>query len=115
MECDFLVRNSKNRKMDVAVKAKIEDVSDGSSPHCVGALDLMLEKVFQAKRRSQYAQLRCTDSSRCSWANKFVPYSSVESTRTGCPRCGSLMTCDSCQYKRAGSYSSCQLCGKKFI
>lgn len=113
MECDFLVQNLKNPMMIVAVKETIKRVSDGSSPHCVGALDLVLEKIFESKRRSQSVQLRCT-STRCSWGNGPVPYSSVGSN-IYCPRCSCWMTCGGCQYRRTNNYPSCQGCRKNFV
>jgi hypothetical protein len=53
MQCDLLVRNLKNPKTIALVKENIRHISDGSSSHCAGTLDLVLEKAFQPKKQAK--------------------------------------------------------------
>ena len=114
MECGFLVENFKNPKTIALLQEKIRRISDGSSPHCAGTLDLVLHKVFQFKKKSKGVRLRCSNGN-CWWSKIIFAYASVESA-TYCPSCRRhLMVCCGCGYPRTSNYSSCRSCGKKFI
>lgn len=48
MQCDVLVPDLKSPKTITLVKENIRRISDGSSSHCASALNLVLEKAFEA-------------------------------------------------------------------
>lgn len=121
MECELLISNFKDPRTIALVKETIGRISDGSSPHCAGALKLGLKKAFELKKQKRSPPgvlLRCTNY-RCGWRNP-VSLSSVGSN-TCCPRCSSShsgsfrMQCAGCGFERTGNYSSCRSCGKRFI
>ena len=118
MQCELLVSKFNNPKTIALVQEKIGNMSDGSSPHCAGALKLGLKKAFglkKQKRQPSGVLLRCTYSS-CAWYNDQISYSSVGSN-TYCPHCnyGYYLQCVGCGHNRTSNYPSCQGCGKRFI
>ena len=114
MQCDLLVPNLKNAKTIGLVKENVRHISDGSSPHCAGALNLVLDKAFEFKKQSRGVKLRCSWE-RCSGSKSPVSYSSV-GPNTFCPQCNNgCMVCVGCGHVRYDDYSSCQGCGKRFI
>jgi hypothetical protein len=117
MEFQLLISKFNNPKTIELAKEKIGNISDGSSPHCAGALKLGLKKAFDVKKQKRQppgVKLRCTYSG-CAWYTNHVSYSSVGSN-TYCPhcQCGYYMQCVGCGYNRTSNYTSCQSCGKKF-
>jgi len=121
MLCDLLISDFRNPTTVALMQEKIGRISDGSSPHCAGALNLGFEKAFELKKREGYALLRCSNSN-CGWHKNPVPYSSVGSS-TYCSQCAVYsryghsrhpIQCADCGYPRAGDYASCQSCGKRF-
>ena len=128
MQCDLLISSFDNPMTTTLMKEKIVCVSDGSSPHCAGALKLGFKKAFDAKKRETSVLdakkqetgvlLRCPDKS-CEWYKTPVRYSSVHSSgRCSHPSHASWFTqhmvCASCGHMRNGGYTSCQGCGKRF-
>ena len=114
MECELLISNFKNPKTIGHLKEKIGYISDGSSPHCAGALKLGLKKAIEHKKRERGVLLRCRNYS-CGWHHSPVSYSSVGSN-THCLSCGTYCTqCTGCGYDRTSNYTSCQSCGKRFM
>jgi len=115
MECELLISNFKDPKTIALVKENIGRISDGSSPHCGGALKLGLKKAVELKRG---ALLRCTRNG-CARNTTPASYSSVGST-TYCQDCrynygNYYMQCTGCSNARTSTYASCQSCGKKFM
>ncbi|KAF9785423.1 hypothetical protein BJ322DRAFT_829574 [Thelephora terrestris] len=114
MQCDLLVADLKNPKTMALVKKNLEHISEGSSSHCAGAVDLMLQKAFESKKQSKGVKLRCAYR-HCWLRENPVSYSSVGS-RTLCLHCeDEYMECVGCGRRRDGDYSSCQGCRKMFI
>ena len=114
MQCDLLVQDLKTPKTRKLVKENIEKISEGSSSHCAGALDFVLEKAFAFKKQSRGVKLRCTYR-YCSLKREPISYSSIVSS-LWCPSCrDEYMECVGCERRRNGDYSSCQGCGKRFI
>jgi hypothetical protein len=119
MQCDILIPNLKNPKTIALMKENFENMSDGSSPHCAGALKLGFEKAFELKKREKGVQLQCSGRS-CGWYNSPISYSSIGSGIC-CPHCisfgrgGCYLQCAGCKYRRTAIGESCQGCGKKFI
>jgi hypothetical protein len=111
MQCDLLVSNFKNPMTIDLVKENIENISDGSVPHCAGPLTLGLKKAFDLKKQSKYVKLRCS-STYCSWYNNYV--ARAARPNNCCSTCGNWMQCVGCGYTRTGSYVSCQSCLKNF-
>ena len=121
MECELLISNFKDPKTIALVKENIGHISDGSSPHCAGALKLGLKKAFELKKQKRQPPgvlLRC---SRYGCARNTTPVSySVIGSNVYCQDCqynyGTYyMQCVGCSYNRTGGYTSCQSCGKRFI
>lgn len=118
MQCKLLISKFNNPGTVALVKENIGRISDGSSPHCAGALKLGLKEAFdlkKQKRKPPGVLLRCTYSG-CGWYNNHITYSSV-GTNTYCPGCnrGYYMQCVGCGNSRTSNYTSCQGCGKKFV
>ena len=122
MQCDILISNLKNPKTIALMKENIENMSDGSSPHCASALKLGFKKAFELKKRKISVQLRCSNDD-CEWHDSPVSHSSIGSN-TYCPNCNRnprnrrgryYRQCTGCESPRSGSYESCQSCGKRFI
>jgi hypothetical protein len=122
MQCDLLTSDFKNPKTIALMQETIGQISDGSSSHCAGALNLGFEKAFEAKKQGSGVLLRCSNTS-CEWNGSPVAYLSVGSNIycPHCPgcRCSSCarhyLQCAGCGYQRTGTYTSCQSCGKKFM
>ncbi|KAF9785418.1 hypothetical protein BJ322DRAFT_829017 [Thelephora terrestris] len=120
MECDLLVSSSKGPSTVALVKDSIRRASDGSSPHCAGALKLGLEKAFKSKKESNGVKLRCSHSS-CNWYSNHVSYSSIGSGTYQCQMCinrgwgGYYFQCAGCGYNRTSNHTACQGCGKRFL
>ena len=121
MQCDLLISDFRNPTTTALMQENIGHISDGSSPHCAGALNLGFEKAFELKKRGGYALLRCSNSN-CGWHKNPVPCSSVGS-KTYCSNCTVYsgyvhsrppIQCADCGYHRAGDYASCQNCRKRF-
>jgi hypothetical protein len=53
MQCELLTSDFKEEKTIALVKDNIRGISDGSSSHCAGALQLGLEKAFELKKKRQ--------------------------------------------------------------
>lgn len=119
MECEALTSNFGHPKTIALMKEKIGRISDGSSPHCAGALKLGLEKAAKFKsqrRRPPGVQLRCGNDG-CGWFNGAIPYTTL-GLRISCPRCSYIgyLQCVECRYYRdAYSCTACQGCGKDFV
>ena len=119
MQCDLLVSSFNSPKTSTLMKESIRHLSDGSSPHCAGAMKLGFKKAFDAKKRETCVLLQCSSTS-CGWSKTPVSYSFVQSN-TYCPHClqsrgrhKRRMLCTGCGHKRKGEYTSCQGCGKIF-
>jgi len=117
MQCELLTSNFSNPKTIALVKENIGHGSDGSSPHCAGALKLGLKQAFELKKKKRQppgVKLRCTHRC-CTWYTNDISYSSIESGLYCQRSYGHSLQCVGCGYKRTGSYASCQNCGKKII
>ena len=115
MQCDLLVSSFDNPKTTTLMEEKIGRISDGSSPHCAGALKLGFKKAFDTKKQDTGVLLRCSNNS-CELSKTPVSYSSVLSS-IYCTHCGwfsSSMLCTGCGHVRASNCASCQGCGNKF-
>jgi len=118
MQCDLLVSNSKDPKTMALVKENIGRISDGSSPHCAGALKLGLRKVYELKRK-QFVLLRCS-ASGCAWHTNHIS-SSTAGSNTLCQNCldhgwgNRYLQCVGCGYNRTSACASCQSCKKRFL
>jgi len=122
MQCDLLISDFRNPTTIASMQENIGRISDGSSPHCSGALNLGFEKAFELKKRQGCVLLRCSNHN-CGWHENPVPCSSVGSS-TYCPQCTTWngyngykyypIECAGCGYQRAGDYASCQSCGGRF-
>ena len=117
MECELLISNFKDPKTIELVKKNIGRISDGSSPHCAGALKLGLKKAFE---RKWGVLLRCSHGN-CPWHRNYVSYSSVQGSNAYCQNCRSsgrgnrYLQCVGCGHNRNSTYSSCQSCAKMFM
>ena len=121
MECDLLISDFRNPTTIALMQENIGHISDGSSPHYAGALNLGFEKAFELKKREGYVLLRCSNSN-CEWHKNPVPYSSFGSD-TYCLQCAIYnryeyirhpIQCAGCGYQKTTSYGLCQGCGKMF-
>lgn len=122
MECELLFSNLKDPKIIALVKENIRRISDGSSPHCAGALRLVLKKAFELKKQQRQPPgvlLRCAYISCTSYSN-HVSYSSV-GPNNYCQNCLNYrygyryLQCAGCGHDRTSNYASCRGCGKRFI
>lgn len=122
MECELLFSNLKDPKITALVKENIRRISDGSSPHCAGALKLVLKKVSELKKQQRQPPgvlLRCAYINCPSYSN-HVSYSFIGPS-VYCRNCQMYfhgtryLQCAGCGYNRTSNYVSCQSCGKKFI
>jgi len=119
MQCDLLISNFKNTKTIALMKGTIEHISDGSSPHCGGALKLGFKKAFELKKQERGVRLQCSNPS-CEWNQSPALYSSV-GANTYCPRCPVrrsryYMLCAGCGTRRTSGYAElCEGCGKRFL
>ena len=133
MECELLISNLKDPKTIALVKEKIGHISDGSSPHCAGALNLGLEMAFELKKKNkkegtlprypdydheekeESVLLRCPNSD-CARHQNPVSCSLVRSN-TFCVGCRRVcyMQCTGCGHNRTSSNTSCQMCRKRFF
>ena len=125
MQCDLLISNFQTQETIGAVKENIRHISNGSSSHRAGALQLGFEKAFELKKKkpqSPSTRLRCPRVG-CPSYNSHVSYSSVPSSGGDahyCPTCCNtgcyyFLQCASCGHRRKGNYTSCQQCGKRFL
>lgn len=119
MECDLLISNFKVPKTIGLVKHNIRQISEGSSPHCAGALKLGLDKALMRRKNTNSAKLRCSNSS-CTWYKNHVSYSTVRSNVYYCQTCANrgsnyYLQCVGCGYNRTSNYKACQSCGKAFM
>ena len=122
VQSELFISSFNDPKTIMRVREIVDDISDGSSPHCASALKLGLKKAFELKKRKRQPQgvlLRC-DYTNCAWYSNHAAYASVGSN-IYCPNCynygyGSrYLLCVGCGYARNGNYTSCQSCGQKFI
>ena len=113
MQYDLLISNLKNEKTIALVKENIRRISDGSSSHCAGAPNLVLEMAVRSKKETKGVKLRCGHP-RCTWGTNPVPYLYVGGS-VYCCHSGWYLQCIGCGSSRNGNYSSCQGCGIKFI
>lgn len=115
MECQLLISNFKDPKTIGLVKARIRNISDGSSSHCAGVLKLGLKKASELKKQNRGMLLRCP---RSGCARNTTPVSlSANGSNIYCPNCGYgnyYMQCTGCSYARTSNYTSCQSCRKRF-
>jgi len=121
-QCELFISSFKDPKTVTRVREIVDDISDGSSPHCAGALKLGLKKAFDLKKQSRQPPgvlLRCPYAS-CTSYNNHVAYASVGSYAY-CRNCQNYgwgsryLVCVGCGYARNGGYTSCQSCGKRFL
>ena len=120
-QCELLISNFNDSKMIAIVKENIRRISDGSSSHCAGALNLGLKKAFELKKQKRQPPgvwLRCSRSG-CGWHSCEVPYSMV-GQHTYCQVCRHshgkrYLQCIGCSFNRTGAYASCQSCGMRFL
>jgi len=125
MQCDLLISDFKNPTTIALMEENIGHLSDGSSPHCVSALNLGFKKAFELKKRNRGVLLRCLNTG-CGWYNP-VSYASVGSN-VYCPHCYNnygynynygnrhyYLQCVGCGYQRTSNFTSCQSCKKKFL
>lgn len=115
MECEIFISNLKNPELVSLVDKNIRRISDGTSPHCAGALKLGLKKAVELKKQSMGVLLRCKGAS-CGWNKNPVSYSAVGSSFK-CQKCRRFdMMCAGCGEQGTNSSpTSCVRCGKKFI
>ena len=119
MQCDILISNLKDPKTIALMKENIGNMSDGSSPHCAGALKLGFKKAFKLKKRERGVKLQCTNLN-CGWNSTPTSYSSVGSN-VFCSNCSHplrarhYLKCAGCEFVRTSSYESCQNCESRFI
>lgn len=116
MECELFVSNLKDPELVSLVDENTRRVSDGSSPHCAGALKLGLRKAVELKKQNRGVLLRCSNL-RCELHKNPASHSVVGSS-IRCPRCRdylSHMVCVGCGWVRADNSTSCQSCRKRFI
>ena len=132
MQCNVLIPNLKNPKTLALVKENIERISKGSSSHCFGALNLILEKAFEPKPEPEPepepkkpdpvgVKLRCSYTS-CQWYNNHLSYSSVGLMVVYCQMClhngwgNRYLQCVGCGYNRTGAqFTTCQNCMQLFV
>ena len=117
VQCDLLISTFKNQKTIALVKENIRRIPDRSLSHCAGALNLVLRKGFELKKRKRRpppsAKLRCSNY-YCSRYRDSIPYSSV-GTCVYCPSCDDDLRCAECGYLWTGGCSACQSCEKGFV
>ena len=53
MECELFIPNLKNPQLVTLVTENIGRISNGSSPHCAGALKLGLRKAIELKKQGK--------------------------------------------------------------
>ena len=123
MECEYLISNCKNPKTIALVKENIERISKGSSSHCVGALNLVLEKAFKhtpQKPTPKGVKLRCSYSS-CQWYKNHLSFGSIGLKVIYCQMCinsgmgNYYLQCVGCNYNRTSEYTECQKCKQTFV
>ena len=118
MQCEHLISNFKNPKTVASVKENIRHIPGGSLPHCAGALNLVLKKAFELKKKSRKPPgvlLRCPNA-RCPCNANPVSHLSLGPIYRYCERCKGkyYKQCADCRYDRIGGFLSCQGCGKAF-
>ena len=119
-ECELLIFDLKDPKTIALVKDSIIRISNGSSPHCAGALNLILDKALDLQKRNSEAKLRCPCES-CPWYNDRVSYSVIEPYTCFCKMCinrgwGSRhLVCAGCGYTRLDNDASCKKCERRFV
>ena len=119
MQCELLVSSFKEPQAIERMKENIRRVSDGSSPHCAGALKLGFEKASNLKKKPVGVLLRCPRTA-CPWYVNHVSYSTVgpDTYCTQCRKRGrirSYLQCVGCGSDMTSNRTSCQKCGKKFL
>ena len=113
MECDLLVSKFKDPRTIASVKEKIRHISDGSSSHQAGALQLGFEKAFESRAKRKRPGAVVCNRQHCSRRGVQVTCSSL--FNNSCPSCKNYMECANCGQMRPGSYVSCTSCGVKFV
>ena len=120
VQCELFISSFKDPKTSARVREIVGDISDGSSPHCAGALKLGLKKAFELKKKNRPPPgvlLRCPYAS-CLWYEDPPTYASVGSN-IYCPNCrysgNRYLQCSGCGYNRTARYPSCQSCLKRFL
>jgi len=118
VQCELLISNFKDPKTIALVKDTIGHISDGSSPHCAGAMKLWLKKAFEVKKQKS-VQLRCSKIG-CSRNTNPVPYR-VAGSDVMCQLCdhgygGGNIQCTGCRSNRSVSNLRrlCGGCGGRF-
>lgn len=115
VECDLLVSRFNDPKTVALVKENIMRISDGSSSHLAGVLQLGFEKAFEKKKRlPPGAKLRCSWED-CPSYSDLVLCSSLGKEVYHCKTCSNYLRCAGCGYKKTGSHTTCKQCGKVFI
>jgi len=115
-QCGLFISSFKDPKTVTRVREIVDDISDGSSPHCGSVLKLGLKKAFELKKQQRQPPgvlLQCTYSG-CGRYNTHVTHASIGSG-AHCQYCRRYLQCVGCGYVRNGGYTSCQSCGKKFL
>ena len=121
-QCELFISSFNDPKTVTRVREIVDDISDGSSPHCAGALKLGLKKAFELKKQKRPPPgvlLRCGNTN-CAWYKNHTSYTSIGSN-IYCPNCrncgygNQYLQCGGCRYNRTGRFASCQSCGKKFL
>ena len=113
MQCDILISNLKKPETVALMKEKIGDISDGSSPHCAGALKLGFERAFKLKKQGVNVRFQCYRPS-CGGYNIPVSYSFV-GMKNYCSICRYCLQCTGCKTPRTIISESCQGCRRMFI
>ena len=124
MQWDLLIANFKDQNVVALVKANVDRISSGTSPHCAGTLKFGLKKAFelkkQQKKQTRGVLLRCPYYS-CPQHVALISYLSLKAGVYTCYLCdyrgfdSHYLQCTGCGYDRTGSYASCRNCGKRFL
>ena len=117
MQSDLLISKFKDPRTIAAVKEKIRHISDGTSSHRAGALQLGFEKAFELRGKKkqpqpQVVRLVCNNYP-CPRRGMQVTCSSL--SNNCCPVCKSFVECANCRQLRTGNYLSCLGCKMKFV
>lgn len=120
MECELLIKSFKNPNTVDLVNENIGRIADGSSSHSADALKLGLKKAFDLKKQPPGVKLRCSWTG-CTSYNNHVSVTSIPINVYYCQTCynrgyyNHYFQCVSCGTNRAGNFTSCQSCAKRFI
>jgi len=119
-ECELLISDFKDLKNIDLVKERIIRISDGSSPHCASALNLILDKALEVQKRNSEAKLRCTYSG-CPWYGGHASLALVGQRINLCTMCINQglnqhkLACAGCGRTRQGTETSCRTCERRFV